>query len=76
MLEFICKEKGIPYFNIHESAKLLSDSSREDLFYLIHLKPQGHDFVAKEIAPHIAPLINPSLMGSSQKLEEQAGAKP
>lgn len=58
MLDSICKDKAIPFINIHQSAKSLNEQNRDDLFFLVHLKPHGHDYVAGQLAPEVVPLMS------------------
>lgn len=58
MLQSICKEKGISYINIHEQAKALDARKRDELFFLVHFKPDGHKFVASQLTPQLQTLMS------------------
>lgn len=57
MLEGICQEKKIALLNIHTGARALSKNERDDLFFLVHYKPKGHEFVAKTLSPELKAYI-------------------
>jgi hypothetical protein len=63
MLQGICSEKKVDLINIHEQAKNLSAKDKDELFFLVHLTPEGHSFVAKQLKPFVEPYV-------------RAGAKP
>ncbi len=51
MLKDICSTKNIQFVNVHSDARALDAKERDYLFYLVHLTPRGHDFVARELSP-------------------------
>ncbi len=57
MLLRVCKEKDIKFLNMHEPAKTLTASERDYLFYLVHLTPKGHEFLASKLTPELKKLI-------------------
>lgn len=57
MLEQLCKQDGIPMFNTQNQALGLDEKEKDYLFYLVHLTPRGHKFVASQLAPAVAPLL-------------------
>lgn len=65
MLQGVCKEKELSLINVHEPAKALSAQSRDYLFYLVHLTPRGHDFVAEQLAPAVESYVAGATRSSS-----------
>ncbi|MBX9721925.1 MAG: hypothetical protein K2X81_11060, partial [Candidatus Obscuribacterales bacterium] len=51
ILKDICAEKEIPFVNVHDAARTLSKEDKDYLFYLVHLTPRGHNFVADQLSP-------------------------
>jgi lysophospholipase L1-like esterase len=50
----ICTTQKIPYLNLEAAAETsLPLQKRESLFYVVHLAPEGHQFIARKIAPFI-----------------------
>jgi lysophospholipase L1-like esterase len=49
----ICAAQNIPYFDVEAAAEKLPPAKRESLFYVVHLAPQGHEFIANQIAPFV-----------------------
>ena len=49
----VCKQKGISYCNSEAAAEQLQYHDREALFYSVHLRPEGHQFMAKQLQPFL-----------------------
>jgi len=61
MLQGICSEKKVDFINIHEQAKSLSAKEKDELFFLVHLTPDGHSFVARHLEPVLEPYVSSSV---------------
>ncbi|MBX9688967.1 MAG: SGNH/GDSL hydrolase family protein [Candidatus Obscuribacterales bacterium] len=57
ILQAASEQNSLPLINIHESAKTLSANEKDNLFYLVHLTPKGHDFVSSRLAPALEKLL-------------------
>lgn len=49
----ICHDDGIGFADVETSAEDLPPASRDALFYVVHLAPAGHEFIADTIEPFI-----------------------
>ncbi len=63
ILKDICGEKEIPFVNVHDAARTLSKEDKDYLFYLVHLTPRGHNFVADQLSP----AVKQHMTGSAKK---------
>jgi lysophospholipase L1-like esterase len=51
-VEKICSANNIPYVDVEAAAETsLPLQKRDSLFYVVHLSPEGHQFIARQIAP-------------------------
>lgn len=49
----IFTRENIPFVNIETTAEQLPPQKQESLFYIVHLAPPGHAFVADQMAPFL-----------------------
>lgn len=49
----ICRDNSIPYLNVEAAAESLRQQDRESLFYVVHLAPAGHQYLAHQIEPFV-----------------------
>lgn len=57
MLKQVSQPNNIPVINLQEPAKQLSDQEKDFLFYLVHLTPRGHKFVASQLTPAVERIV-------------------
>ena len=57
-----CREKGISFLDTESAAERLQYHDREALFYSVHLRPEGHEFMAQQLKP----FIQAQLLGASR----------
>jgi hypothetical protein len=80
MIEKICQDRSIPMFDDESVAAKLSADESPSLFYSVHLKPKGHEFVAETTYPFIHDIaagktsMNPKL--SSDTRSENGRVQP
>lgn len=53
LVQTICKQNSIALVNVEAEAEQLPLQKRESLFYVVHLAPDGQQFLAKVIAPFL-----------------------
>ena len=55
-LQFVrnnCVVQNIPFIDCHESARTISPEEQHKLFFVLHLTPDGHKFIARELSPFL-----------------------
>jgi hypothetical protein len=57
MLNKVSQPNNIPVINLQDPAKQLSDQEKDYLFYLVHLTPRGHKFVASQLTPAVERIV-------------------
>lgn len=58
-VEKICTKNKIPFLNVEAVAEsTLTMPEREALYYVVHLAPDGHEFIARQIEPFIKDQFN------------------
>ena len=57
MLNKVSQPYNIPIIDLQEPAKQLSDQEKDYLFYLVHLTPRGHKFVASQLTPAVERIV-------------------
>jgi hypothetical protein len=53
-LQFVkkhCQEQKIPFVDCHENARALNCDEQRKLFFVLHLTPEGHAFITKQLNP-------------------------
>lgn len=57
MLKQVSQSNNIPVIDLQAPATKLSDQDKDYLFYMVHLTPFGHKFVASQLTPAVERIV-------------------
>lgn len=52
-----CTAQKVPFVECHDAARYLSPSEQHKLFYVLHLTPDGHKYVADQMKPLVQKML-------------------
>ncbi len=48
-----CEERNVPFKDLLPAAAQQEEKQRKAMFYALHLAPEGHKFIADQLAPFL-----------------------
>ncbi len=77
-LQFVkrnCQKQKIPYIDCHESAVAMNSDEQRKLFFVLHLTPDGHKFIAKQLSPMLREFLRSNAALKSCQMSNKFSAQ-